>query len=88
MAAGQTAAAIAHRNHLFRLYQQNKSSESKVKFKKASNHDKKLLEAAKLAYADKIKELPQTMEINEAWRDTYDEGYIHQFQPESLCKTH
>ena len=30
------AAAIAHRNHFFRLYQQNKSSESKVKFRKAS----------------------------------------------------
>ena len=26
------AAAIVHRNHVFRLYQQNKSSESKVKF--------------------------------------------------------
>ena len=26
------AAAIVHRNHFFRLYQQNKSSESKVKF--------------------------------------------------------
>ena len=27
------AAAIVHRNHFFRLYQQNKSSESKVKFR-------------------------------------------------------
>ena len=27
------AAAIVHRNHLFCLYQQNKSSESKVKFR-------------------------------------------------------
>ena len=27
------AAAIAHRNHFFHLYQQNKSSESKVKFR-------------------------------------------------------
>ena len=31
------AAAIAHRNHFFHLYQQNKSSESKVKFRQASN---------------------------------------------------
>ena len=31
------AAAIVHRNHFFRLYQQNKSSESKVKFRQASN---------------------------------------------------
>ena len=29
------AAAIVHRNHFFRLYQQNKSSESKVKFRQA-----------------------------------------------------
>ena len=50
------AAAIVHRNHVFRLYQQNKSSESKVKFRKASNRCKRVLEAAKLAYATKTKE--------------------------------
>ena len=44
------AAAIVHRNHFFHLYQQNKSSESKVKFRQASNHCKRVLEAAKLAY--------------------------------------
>ena len=32
------AAAIVHRNHFFHLYQQNKSSESKVKFRQANNH--------------------------------------------------
>ena len=32
-----SAAVIVHRNHFFRLYQQNKSSESKVKFRQASN---------------------------------------------------
>ena len=26
------------------------------------------------------------MEINEAWTDIYDEGYIHQFQPEFTHK--
>ena len=31
------AAAIAHRNYLFRLYQQNKSFESKAKSRQASN---------------------------------------------------
>ena len=51
-----SAAAIVHRNHFFRLYQQNKSSESKVKFRQASNHCKKVLEAAKLAYTTKAKE--------------------------------
>ena len=46
------AAAIARRNHFFCLYQQNESSESKVKFR---NHRKRLLEGGKLAYAYKMK---------------------------------
>ena len=50
------AAAIVHRNHFFRLYQQNESSESKVNFRQASNCCKRVLEAAKLAYAIKTKE--------------------------------
>ena len=41
------AAAIVHRNHFFCLYQQNKSSESKVKFRQASNCCKRVLEGAK-----------------------------------------
>ena len=50
------AAAIVHRNHFFRLYQREKSSDSKVKFRQASNRCKRVLEAAKLTYANKIKE--------------------------------
>ena len=50
------AAVIVHRNHFFRLCQQNKSSEPKVKFRQASNRCKRVLEAAKLAYATKAKE--------------------------------
>ena len=50
------APAEVHRNHFFRLYQQNKSSESKVKFREAINRCKRVLEAAKPAYANKIKE--------------------------------
>ena len=56
------AAAIVHRNHFFRLYQREKSSDSegkdllKVKFRQASNHCKRVLEAAKLAYGNKTKE--------------------------------
>ena len=49
------AAAIVHRNHFFRLYQREKSSDSKVKFRQASNHCKRVLEAAKLAYANKTR---------------------------------
>ena len=49
------AAAIVHRNHFFRFYQQNKSSDSKLKFRQASNRCKRVLGAAKLAYANKTK---------------------------------
>ena len=44
------------RNHFFCLYQREKSSDSKVKFRQASNHCKRVLEAPKLAYANKTKE--------------------------------
>ena len=50
-----SAAAIVYRNLFFHLYQQNKSFESKVKFRQASNCWKKVLEPAKLAYANKTK---------------------------------
>ena len=64
------AAAIVHRNHFFCLYKQNKSSESKVKFRQASNHCKAVLEAAKLAYATKTKEsiTPQKLGSQDFWR--------------------
>ena len=42
------AAAIAHRNHVFRLYQKDKSSESKVKFSQASNRCKGFLKLPNL----------------------------------------
>ena len=38
------AAVIIHKNYFFRLRQQNKSSESKVKFRQASNRCKRVLE--------------------------------------------
>ena len=50
------AAAIVHRNHFYRLYLKDKSSDSKVKFRQASNCCKRVLEAAKLAYLNKTKE--------------------------------
>ena len=64
------AAAIVHRNHFFHLYQQNKSSESKVKFRQASNHCKRILEAAKIAYATKTKEsmTSQKLGSRDFWR--------------------
>ena len=64
------AAAIVDRNHFFRLYQQNKPSESKVKFRQASNHCKRVLEAAKLEYATKTKEsiTSQKLGSRDFWR--------------------
>ena len=50
------AAAIVHRNHFFRLYQREKSSDFKVKFRQTSNRCKRVLEVAKLAYDNKTKE--------------------------------
>ena len=50
------ATAIVHRNYFFPLYQQNKSSESNVKFRQASNTYKRVLEATNPAYATKTKE--------------------------------
>ena len=50
------AAVIVHRNHSFRLYQEDKPSDSKVKFRQASKRFKRVLEAAKPAYANKTKE--------------------------------
>ena len=49
------AAAIVHRYHFFHFYHREKSSDSKVKFKQASNCCKRALEAAKLAYANKTR---------------------------------
>ena len=42
------AAAIAHRNHFVCLYQKNKSAESKVKFRQASNYCKRVLKLSNL----------------------------------------
>ena len=54
--SGAWAAAIVRRNHFFRLYQKEKSSESQVKFRQDSNRCKRIFEAVKLAYANKTKE--------------------------------
>ena len=64
------AAAIVHRNHFFRLHQKDKSSESNVKFRQASNRCKKVLEAAKLTYANKTKEsiTSQKLGCQDFWR--------------------
>ena len=63
------AAVIAHRNYFFSLYQQNESSESKVKFRQASNRSKRVLEAAKLASATKTESITfQKLGSRDFWR--------------------
>ena len=64
------AAAIIHRNHFFRLYQREKSSDCKAKFRQASNCCKRVLEATKLAYASKTKEsiTSQKLDSRDFWR--------------------
>ena len=64
------AAAIVHRNHFFHLYQREKSSDSKVKFRLASNPCKRVIEAAKLVYANKTKEsiTSQKLGSRDFWR--------------------
>ena len=57
------AAAIVHINHFFRLYRKDKSSDSKAKFRQASNCCKRVLEAAKLSYANKTKESITSLEL-------------------------
>ena len=49
------APAIVQRNHFFRLHQMDKSSDSKSTFRQTTNCWKRVLEAAKLAYANKTK---------------------------------
>ena len=64
------AAAIVHRNHFLCLYQREKSSDSKVKFRQASNRCKRVLEAAKLAYANKTKKFITSQKLGSRnfWR--------------------
>ena len=64
------ATAIVHRNHFFHSYQSEKSSDSKVKFRQTSNPCKRVLEAAKLAYANKTKEsiTSQKLGSRDFWR--------------------
>ena len=52
------------------MYQREKSSDSKVKFRQASNHRERVLEAAKLAYANKTKEsiTSQKLGSRDFWR--------------------
>ena len=65
------AAAIFHRNHFFPLNQKDKSSDSEVKFRQSTkvkfiHHYKRVLEAARLAYANKTKESNSVLNIGKS----------------------
>ena len=64
------AAAIINRNHFFRLYQKDKSSDSKVKFRQTINRCQRVLQAVKRAYANKRKEsiTSQKLGSRDFWR--------------------
>ena len=64
------AAVIVHRNHFFRWCQKDKSSESNAKFRQANNRCKRVLEVAKLAYANKTKEsiISQKLGSRDFWQ--------------------
>ena len=52
------------------MYQKDKSADSKVKFRQASNRCKRVLEAVKLAYANETKESisSQKLDSHDFWR--------------------
>ena len=58
------ATAIVYRNHFFRLYQENKSSESRIKFRQARNCCKRVNAAANLTDATKTKESITSQELS------------------------
>ena len=67
---GACAAAIVHRNQFFCVYRNDKSSDAKVNFRQATNHYKRVLEAAKPACANNTKESITSQKIGSCdfWR--------------------
>lgn len=64
------AAAIAHRNHYFNLYQRNKSDAYKTLFRQASNRCKRVIEQAKLLYTERTRDQisSQKLGTRDFWR--------------------
>ena len=69
-----SAAAIVHRNHFLCLYQKNKSSESKAKVRQAIIYCKRVLEASKVAYANKKKESMTSKNLGSQQNSVLDKG--------------
>ena len=66
------AAAIAHRNHFFHNYHNNRCSDTKAAFRTARNHCKRILRNAKNSYAQsvKLRVAEQRLGSQEFWRIT------------------
>ena len=66
----ECAAAIAHRNHFFLNYHQNRCSDTKAAFRTARNHFKRILRNAKDSYAQSVKSrvAEQRLGSREFWR--------------------
>ena len=73
------------------MYQQNKYSESKGKFRQASNHCKRVLETAKLAYANKTKESMFSTKVNLLYllyTTAQEYCFVHLIKPTLILMTH
>ena len=68
----ECASSIAHRNHFFHNYHQNRTADSKAAFRTARNHCKRVLRNAKDSYAESVKArvAEQRLGSREFWRIT------------------
>ena len=72
------------------MYQQNKYSESKGKFRQARNHCKSVLETAKLAYANKTESM-FSIKVNLLYllyTTAQEYCFVHLIKPTLILMTH
>ena len=64
------AAAIAHRNHFYKVFQREQSTASKRRFRQAANECKRVIESAKSQYVQRTQERIATQKIGsrDFWR--------------------
>ena len=79
-------APIVHRNHFFYLHQKDKSSDSKVNFRQASHHYKRVLEASKVTYANKIHMLISSASAKAKLFENFSKNLIRLLQVQMMIK--
>ena len=64
------AAAIAHRNHFYKVFQREKSADSKCRFRHAANECKRVIDSAKTQYVQQTQERIAAQKIGsrDFWR--------------------